>query len=275
MIFEDGYLTNVFTLLIELTVLGLVFFGIEKIKPAQKDFRYFKDDFWQEFGLGIINLAIATPIYVIAIGAMINLVIAPIIPHQMFNESIGALPLIVQAFLGAFIIDFSTYWRHRFTHSYLWKIHSIHHSALHISWLTAIRLHPLDFLVAMLFDLTILYIFGFESAGMVIAILMIKAFNYFTHANIYLQFDKPVRYIFTSPNYHRWHHAEEKEAHNKNFCAMFSLLDVMFGTYYHPEGVPKGYGIGEDQKDYPKTLLGQLTYPFRKKRNGPDSDSKK
>ena len=275
MIFEEGYLTDVIVLLGELVILGLIFYAIEKIKPAQKDIPFFKDDFWQEASLGLINLLIALPIYVIIIGAFIKLVIAPIIPHQMFNESIGALPLVVQAFLGAFIIDFSTYWRHRFTHSYFWRIHSIHHSALHISWLTSLRLHPLDFLIATLFDLTILYIFGFDSAGMVFAALMTRGFNYFTHANIYLQFGKPMRYIFASPNYHRWHHAEEKEAHNKNFCAMFSLLDVMFGTYYHPEGVPKGYGIGKDQKDYPKTLVGQLTYPFRKKPKGSGSDLQK
>lgn len=265
MLFEHGYLSDAVMLFIELSVIGLIFLGIERLKPAEPEVPYFKEDFWQEIWLACINVLIAIPIYVVIIGAFINLVITPLIPYQAFNEEIGALPLIVQVFLGAFILDFSTYWRHRFTHYYLWNVHSIHHSAEHLSWATSLRLHPLDILTAMIFDLTILHILGFQGAGMAFAILMLKGFNYFTHANINLQFDKPIRYIFASPNYHRWHHALEQEAHNKNFCSMFSLLDVMFGSYYHPEGLPKGYGIGEDQKDYPKTLLGQLVYPFKKK----------
>ena len=86
----------------------------------------------------------------------------------------------------------------------------------------------------------------------------------FTHANINLKFDKPLRYVLASPHYHRWHHAGEKHAYNKNYCAMFSLIDLMFGTYYHPERLPKGYGLEPlEQKDYPDGLLGWLAYPFK------------
>jgi len=255
---------------VQLFILGLFFLAIERINPAEKDRPYFKDDFWQEIWLAVFNALIAIPIFLFAVGSLLTFVITPLIPYQAFDETLTRLPLLAQVLLAAFIMDFSTYWRHRFTHRYFWNAHSIHHSAEHIGWATSLRLHPLDVLIAILFDLSILYFLGFSGAGMAFAALIITGFNYFTHSNINIKFGKPIRYIFASPHYHRWHHALESEAHGKNFCSMFSLLDIMFGSFYHPETLPRGYGIGEDQKDYPKTFIGQLAYPFRRKKNKTD-----
>lgn len=248
----------------ELLVVGAVFFLIEKIRPAEKSIGFFKPEFWQEIGLALLNTLLFIPVFAIGITFGVQHIIQPLIPHQMFATDIEALPILMQALLGAFILDFSTYWRHRFTHKYLWPVHSIHHSAEHLSWITSMRLHPLDVLTALIFDMTILHIVGFGGPGIVFSILFLKGFNYFTHANIEVKFSKPTRYIFASPVFHRWHHATEKEAHDKNFCAMFSCIDLVFGTYYHPEHLPESYSLGEDQKDYPHTLGGQLLYPFKK-----------
>ena len=145
----------------------------------------------------------------------------------------------------------------------MWSFHAVHHAAKNISWLTGLRLHPIDLLIATTFDVFILHIFGFDAPGILFAVIIMKCYNHFTHANLDLQFPKPVRYIFASPNYHRWHHASEKEAHNKNYCVIFSLLDVIFGTYYHPEQLPAGYGLTKnEQKQYPTSLLGWINYPF-------------
>lgn len=264
-IFNFNFLIDVRNLALELCIVGGVFFIVEKLRPAEKNVNFFNEDFSQELGLAVLNALIVIPVYLIFIAALINWIIGPLIPYQMFNEHILMLPILVQVILGAFIMDVSTYWRHRFTHHYMWRFHSIHHSAKHLNWLTSLRLHPIDILISAIFDLTVLHILGFSGAGMAFAFLFLRAYNYFIHANINLQFGKPTRYILASPNFHRWHHALEKEAHDKNFCSAFSLIDIMFGTYYHPEAaLPAGYGIGDDQKDYPKTLWGQLIYPFKK-----------
>ncbi len=45
-----------------------------------------------------------------------------------------------------------------------------------------------------------------------------------------------------------------------NFAGTFSLFDVMFGTFYMPEGVlPKDYGI--DDATMPESFGRQLIYP--------------
>jgi len=266
----DGFHIDILTggkeLFIELLIVGALFFLIEKLRPAEKQIKFIKDDSRQELGFAVLNALIATPIFALLIFGVFEFLVEPLVPYQMFDEQIQTLPILLQVIMGAFILDFSTYWRHRFTHKYVWNVHSVHHAAEHLNWLTSMRLHPADVLIAVIFDLTVLYFIGFTGAGMTFAIVILKAYNYFTHANLNLQFDKPMRYIFASPNFHRWHHADEVSAYDKNFCSMFSLIDLMFGTYHHPENqLPKAYGIGKEaQKGYPKSFLGQLAYPFRK-----------
>jgi len=257
--------TGIFTL--QLIVIGAIFFFIEKIRPAEKNTHFIKSDFKQELGLAVLNTSVFYPIINAIFAIAILKALIDFLPYQIFNEQLSTLPLLLQVLAACFIMDFATYWRHRTTHrvKWLWPFHSIHHAAKNVNWLTSARLHPVDVLVATIFDVVILHIFGFEATGIAIAVLVIGLYNFFTHANIDLKFQKPIRYIFASPNFHRWHHATEKSAYDKNFCAMFSLLDVMFGTYYHPEDLPEGYGLEpQEQELYPKSMWGWLTYPFQK-----------
>ncbi|MFK7839727.1 MAG: sterol desaturase family protein [Bdellovibrionales bacterium] len=252
---------------VELVIFGLIFFLIEKIRPAEKNVNFFKSDFKEELGLALLNASIFQPIFNIIVAGGIIALISSYIPYQIFDQQLQTAPVIVQVIAICFIIDFSTYWRHRVTHTFkiLWPFHSIHHAAQHLNWLTSMRLHPVDLLIATLFDVIILHVFGFSTPTIAIGFIIFAFYNHFTHANIDLKFEKPVRYIFASPNFHRWHHATAYSAYNKNFCAMFSFLDLIFGTYYHPEDLPEGYGLEpHNQKNYPKSLIGWLKYPFRK-----------
>lgn len=254
---------DILIFILEIIVVGGFFFLIEQMRPAEK-VSFFKPGFKEELGLAFLNVSLFSPICVVIMAFFVMNFIQYYIPYQMFAPQIEALPVTIQIIFGLFILDFSTYWRHRFTHNYMWPFHSVHHAAENLTWLTALRLHPIDILTATVFDVMMLHLLGFKGAGLLGAIFILKGYNYFTHANIDLKFDKPFRYVFASPHSHRWHHAGEKHAYNKNFCAMFSLIDVMFGTFYHPERLPKGYGLEPvDQKEYPAGLLGWLAYPFR------------
>ncbi|MGB0719627.1 MAG: sterol desaturase family protein [Bdellovibrionales bacterium] len=251
----------------EIAIVGAAFFLIEKLRPAEKQTPFFKPGFRQELGLAFFNISISSPLCALIIaGALIGL-IQNIIPYQIFDTQLSSLPLSLQILAACFIKDFSTYWRHRLTHriGFLWPFHAVHHAAENLTWITALRLHPVDVFVAVTFDVLFLHILGFSGPGIALSIFVMKAYNYFTHANLDLQFDKPFRYIFASPNFHRWHHATTKAAYNKNFCSMFSLLDWMFSTYYHPDNLPAAYGLEpQEQRQYPKTLTGWLAYPFKR-----------
>ena len=127
---------------LEITIAGCLFFFLERLKPADKNQPFIKKDSKQELALAFLNVLVSIPLFTALVFYIHQYTLSYILPYQAFNEPINALPLGLQMFLGAFILDFSTYWRHRFTHHYMWRYHSIHHSAVQINWLTSMRLHP-------------------------------------------------------------------------------------------------------------------------------------
>ncbi|MGH1457024.1 MAG: sterol desaturase family protein [Alphaproteobacteria bacterium] len=252
--------------ILEILIFGVIFFFIERIRPAEKDTPFFKDDLKNEAFLASINIFVFIPINAFLAVMLLNMSLRPLLGEQLLAPNIEALPIIIQIVLGAIILDLSTYWRHRFTHRYMWSYHSLHHSADQITWLTSLRLHPIDLLAAALLDTFVLYIFGFSGAGFLGAMILARLMNYFTHINMDIKFPPPIRYLIASPHYHRWHHATVKSAYDKNFCGAFPFWDILFGTYYHPEELPPATGLSAiEQKDFPRlAYLGWLTYPFQR-----------
>ncbi|ODP37188.1 sterol desaturase family protein [Sphingomonas turrisvirgatae] len=188
------------------------------------------------------------------------------LPFQIFAHHVVSLPLLVQIFLGLLAIDISLWIRHAFVHKYFWSFHAVHHSAREVSWITTHRLHPLDNFVMSLMNFAVLYVIGFSAEGMAAAMVIKNLNNYFVHSNIVLDYPKPWKYIFVSPNMHRWHHALEPEAHDKNFCVIFAFVDHLLGTYYVPDkALPKGYGCNQPELDdiERKTILSELCIPFK------------
>lgn len=261
-----SFIDRVLPEFLEIIIFGLLFFFLERINPAEKETKFFKDDMKNELFLATVNILIFIPIGLFLATLFIEMVVTPVIKKQMFAEQITAMPLMIQIILGAVILDFATYWRHRFTHHYMWSYHSVHHSAGQLTWISGLRLHPMDVFAGIMFSSLVLHIVGFSGAGFLGALIFIKFMNYFTHMNLDLKFDKPLRYIICSPAFHRWHHANVVSAYNTNYCGAFPFLDILFGTYYHPEELPPKYGLSAgEQKNFPeKGYLGWLTYPLKR-----------
>jgi sterol desaturase/sphingolipid hydroxylase (fatty acid hydroxylase superfamily) len=198
------------------------------------------------------------------------------LPYQMFDKSIESLPILVQVLLGLLAIDISLWIRHSFVHKYFWPFHAVHHSASELSWLTTKRLHPIDHFVMQVVDFAVLYVIGFTAEGMAFALMIKNLNNMFVHSNIVLDYPKPWKYIFVSPNMHRWHHAVEKEAHDKNYCVVFAFIDYIMGTYYVPDNaLPRAYGCGLSELDdvENKTILKELWLPFKLAAQRPKVDA--
>lgn len=248
-----------------IVIFGCVFFFIEHIRPAHKN-GFFKSEFRQEAGISVLNALIFSYAVTFLVSLFLEKPVSYFVPPQLFDETIQSWPAALQIVFALAVADMSTYWRHRVTHSvkYLWVWHAVHHSVKQISWISGLRLHPVDVLVAGCFDAAFLYIAGFSGEHAATAALILVFYNYFTHANIDLDYPKPLCYVLASPNFHRWHHETRKEAHNKNFCSVFSLYDLMFGTYYYPAGKkPEEYGLPPKQQAlYGAGLKAQLVAPF-------------
>jgi uncharacterized membrane protein len=76
---------------------------IEKIRPAQKNVAFFKSDFMRELGLALINGGLFTPLFSLALAAILASQMGKILPYQLMDGMITSLPLSVQILFAAFL----------------------------------------------------------------------------------------------------------------------------------------------------------------------------
>jgi sterol desaturase/sphingolipid hydroxylase (fatty acid hydroxylase superfamily) len=175
---------------------------------------------------------------------------------------IRALPFWAQVVLYLVVSDLLMYWIHRLFHGErMWRYHAIHHSAQDVDWTTAYRFHPVNlWLDAFLVD-ALMMLVGVPAVALVFFAPFNQAISAFVHANLNWTLG-PFKYVFASPVFHRWHHTSPGEGGNMNFAPTFSFWDVLFGTFYMPEGkLPERYGV--DDPAFPENFGAQLIYPFR------------
>jgi sterol desaturase/sphingolipid hydroxylase (fatty acid hydroxylase superfamily) len=183
----------------------------------------------------------------------------------------NAWPLLAAQLLGLlFARDCLIYLRHRIFHLRpVWAFHSIHHSSEEVNWLSAVRFHPAENMIEALGE-TLLFLgcqlIGFHPAVLSAGAITIAFYNLFEHSNLRWTFG-PLRYVFVSPVFHRWHHSDAPEAQDKNFAAMFSCIDLALGTFYMPmHAIPETTGLSTEEKGvHPRSFFGQLLYPLRRR----------
>ncbi|HET7084256.1 MAG TPA: sterol desaturase family protein [Rhizomicrobium sp.] len=175
------------------------------------------------------------------------------------HGTLSRLPLWLQAIGYLVATDFVLYWIHRGFHGgFLWKYHAVHHASEDLDWISAARFHPVNLLLGTCL-VDIVALLGGISPDI---FLTVGPFNIITscmvHANLNWTFG-PLRFVFASPVFHRWHHA--LAVTDKNFASTFAIWDVMFGTFHMPAGeLPRDYGIAD--KEMPEGLVPQLVYPL-------------
>ena len=170
------------------------------------------------------------------------------------------LPLLVQALLVVVVSDVIQYWLHRGFHTRrLWDFHAIHHSAEHPTWSTTFRIHPVNYLLYTVTVAVLVGLMGFSPAVFVILAPFNFVMSVLVHANLNWTFG-PFRYVIASPVFHRWHHASDPAARDKNFAPTFPVLDLMFGTFHMPKGqLPESFGA----EGVPPHFIGQMLHPIR------------
>jgi sterol desaturase/sphingolipid hydroxylase (fatty acid hydroxylase superfamily) len=149
---------------------------------------------------------------------------------------------------------------------WMWKFHMIHHSDTHVDVTTGTRHHPGEWL--------------FRESSMIIGVLVMglpvwlyflyrslsAVFTYFNHANIIVPewLDRPISWIFVSPNMHKVHHHYMRPYTNSNYSNIFSLWDRLFGTFRYADPKTLHYGLDVLDEKTDEDLGFQFTIPFNK-----------
>ena len=160
-----------------------------------------------------------------------------------FNASVAATILI--SFL---VLDFFGGWLvHLVQHKtrMLWRFHIVHHSDNNVDVTTGLRHHPMESVLRGVFFLIGVVVAGAPMYAVMIFQTLLVLATQFTHANISLPrwLDRPLSFVFVSPNMHKVHHHWQQPYTDSNYGAVLAIWDRLFGTYLHLEPGEIRYGL--------------------------------
>jgi sterol desaturase/sphingolipid hydroxylase (fatty acid hydroxylase superfamily) len=174
-------------------------------------------------------------------------------------------PLVAQGVLAVVIAELPYYWFHRLSHEveFLWRFHSVHHSAPRLYWLNAVRFHPVDAFLGYVVQVIPLVLLGAGPEVLAWHAIFLGVHGPFQHSNIDLKLG-PLNWIFSMSELHRWHHSTKVDEGNTNYGGNLIVWDVVFGTRYLPKDRRPSAEIGVGgMPQFPTGYLGQLAVPFQ------------
>jgi sterol desaturase/sphingolipid hydroxylase (fatty acid hydroxylase superfamily) len=189
-------------------------------------------------------------------------------------DMVQAWPLAAHILLAVLVSDFIRWFHHLLRHKVIlfWYFHTVHHSQRDMNLFTDLRVHPVERLIeagvsfipflSLRTDLALASFSGWYLFG--------TWYARFYHSNIKTNLGI-LRYIMVTPQSHRIHHSRNKKHQDKNFGAIFSIWDHLFGTQYRKYDEYPETGI--DDETFPheaeftwrgaiRALFFQLVYPF-------------
>jgi sterol desaturase/sphingolipid hydroxylase (fatty acid hydroxylase superfamily) len=133
------------------------------------------------------------------------------------------------------ILDFAVWLEHVMSHKWqwLWRIHRVHHSDTGFDVTTALRFHPLEILVSMVWKGAVVALLGAPVLTVLVFEIVLNGSAMFSHANVKLPLgvDRFIRLAIVTPDMHRIHHSQDIDETNSNYGFNLSIWDRLFGTY--------------------------------------------
>ena len=236
--------------------LALLFWPLEKVFTARKQ-QLIRPNWWTDLAF-FLGQYLFWGGCVLAALHLFRGWVDGIVPIA-FREAVRSQPVWLQGVEVIFLSDLLIYWAHRLQHrvEFLWRFHSIHHSAEHLDWLAAHREHPLDSVYTIGIINLPAFILGFPLETLAGLLAFRGIWAIYIHSNIRLPIG-PLRFLIGAPELHHWHHSRERDA--GNYANISPLMDLIFGTYRCPAQEPECFGVNEPM---PKTYLGHMLHPFR------------
>lgn len=179
------------------------------------------------------------------------------------------MPLWLAGVLGFVLLDFSVWAEHWASHKIplLWRIHRMHHADRDIDVTTALRFHPLEIVLSMVWKAAVVVAFGIPVMAVLVFEVVLNGAAMFNHANVRLPLalDRWLRLLVVTPDMHRVHHSVIRCETDSNYGFNLAIWDRLFGTYVaQPAKGHEGMTIGLDeyQHDGPSGYLWSLAVPF-------------
>jgi sterol desaturase/sphingolipid hydroxylase (fatty acid hydroxylase superfamily) len=164
-----------------------------------------------------------------------------------------------KALLSFLLLDLLLYCWHRISHSFdgLWMFHKVHHNDPYLNVSTAFRLHIVELLIITVLKSAYIILLGVDKTMVLTNETLLALFIMFHHSNISFRGEKRLGQVIIAPYLHRAHHSTERNEHDTNYGAVFSIWDRLFGTLTEREPVEIGI-----KNSTPQTVLGLVKFGF-------------
>jgi len=180
------------------------------------------------------------------------------------------LPGWLKVVIALLVLDLAIWAQHLVSHKLpiFWRLHQVHHADRDIDVTTAIRFHPIEIGLSMLWKIVVLVTIGASPLAVFLFEVILNACAMFNHANIALPrwLDEMLRILIVTPDMHRVHHSVLRREHDSNYGFNLSVWDRLFRTYTaQPEAGHQGMTIGLTpyQNLNPTRFDWSLLLPFR------------
>jgi sterol desaturase/sphingolipid hydroxylase (fatty acid hydroxylase superfamily) len=193
------------------------------------------------------------------------------IPDRLYETPSGSLfgmsmPFLPWLTIGILIIDFGQYVFHRLVHLQrsLWLVHAVHHSDDRLDVSTALRFHPAEIAIGLVWKMGLLAFCGLPLWLIAVRSILLTPVVMVQHANVRVprSVDRPLRWIFVTPGLHKIHHSPLANENNTNFGEIFSFWDRLFGTLCDSSRAkPDAYGLPLLRDDRWQTVGGMFATP--------------
>lgn len=183
-----------------------------------------------------------------------------------------SLPTWARLSIGFIVLDLARWCQHWLHHhvTWLWPFHAVHHAQRELNIFSDYRIHFMELFVRLTVQLLPLLMLGLQPPAMTWWLLLLVWHSRFYHANIRTNLGW-LRYLVVTPQSHRVHHSRNPSHFNRNYGAMLSVWDQLFGTQHRRYDEYPQTGIDDEAfpREHARTLGGivltplrQMAYPF-------------
>ena len=173
------------------------------------------------------------------------------------------------------VLDFAVWLEHVASHKIglLWRIHRMHHSDAGFDVTTALRFHPLEIVLSMVWKAAIVILLGAPVLAVLVFETVLNGSAMFNHSNYFLPkpVDRLLRLFLVTPDMHRVHHSANPLETDTNYGFNFPFWDRLFGTYLdQPRAghMSMDIGLTEYRGKNTGNLFWALAVPFKPYQTG-------
>lgn len=238
----------------------------EAIKPRRIQAVLRKQRWPINLGLAFFNMVLMR----FTIGSLAYLSAVWAAEHEFGLLNLLQIPNYLSIIATLLLLDFAIYCQHILMHKWplLWRLHKVHHTDLEFDATTAVRFHPLEILLSMLYKAVCIVLIGGHPEAIIAFEIILNGAATFNHSNVNIpdKVDKVLSWFIITPDMHRIHHSAERIETDSNYGFSVSCWDRLCKTYTAKPKLPQTsmiIGLDTYRKQDELGFMQCLHIPFK------------